>query len=78
MNLYLKPLIDELKQLCEPTVDMYDQSISQTFKMRAALLWTMIDFLRLALLFIYSTKVKLTCPYCHYGTCSMSLKLGQK
>lgn len=44
MDLHLKPLIDELKQLWEPDIDMYDQSTSQTFGMPAALLWAVSDF----------------------------------
>ena len=44
IDLYLRPLIDELKELWHDGIETYDVSIGQHFKMHAAILWTMNDF----------------------------------
>ncbi|XP_072076439.1 uncharacterized protein [Arachis hypogaea] len=43
IDVYLQPLIDELKQLWDG-VDTYDASEKKTFKICAALMWTISDF----------------------------------
>ena len=40
IDIYLKPLIDELKELWEEGVDTYDAYNKEHFQMRATLLWT--------------------------------------
>ncbi|XP_050915202.1 uncharacterized protein LOC127130179 [Lathyrus oleraceus] len=44
IDVYLQPLIEELKKLWELGVDTYDASKNQTFKIRATLLWTISDY----------------------------------
>ncbi|XP_042944837.1 uncharacterized protein LOC122278720 [Carya illinoinensis] len=44
IDVYLRPLIDELKQLWEEGVDTFDALVSQTFRLHVALLWTINDF----------------------------------
>ena len=44
IDVYLQPLIEELKELWELGVETYDSSKNETFQMRAALLWTINDF----------------------------------
>ena len=44
LDVYLQPLIYELKTLWEIGVETYDISRKQNFMLRAALLWTISDF----------------------------------
>ena len=44
IDIYLQPLIDELKLLWDSGVETYDASRNETFQMRAALMWTISDF----------------------------------
>ncbi|XP_059301757.1 uncharacterized protein LOC132053662 [Lycium ferocissimum] len=78
IDVYLQPLIAELKELWEPGIETYDAETDQTFRMRAALLWTVSDFPALAMLSGWSTKGKLACPTCNYDTCSQYLKHSRK
>ncbi|XP_010667637.1 uncharacterized protein LOC104884650 [Beta vulgaris subsp. vulgaris] len=68
IDVYLQPLIEELKELWEYGLDTYDASKHQTFKMHAALQSTTSDFPGYAMLSGWSTKGKFVCPYCHYET----------
>ncbi|CAK8538606.1 unnamed protein product [Lathyrus sativus] len=78
IDVYLQPLIEELKVLWDLGVETYDASLSQTFQMRAALLWTISDFLGYAMLSGWSTKGKLACPCCNYNTNSIYLNYSKK
>ncbi|XP_060183378.1 uncharacterized protein LOC132613386 [Lycium barbarum] len=78
IDIYLQPLIEELKVLWELGVDTYDASRNQTFQMRASLMWTINDFPAYAMLSGWSTKGKLACPCCNYGTNSCYLKHSRK
>ncbi|XP_016434597.1 uncharacterized protein LOC107760959 [Nicotiana tabacum] len=44
IDLYLQPLIDELKLLWHEGVEAYDISTKQNFRLHAALMWTINDF----------------------------------
>ena len=44
IDVYLQPLIEELKELWHKGVSTFDVATHQTFTMRAALLWTVHDF----------------------------------
>ncbi|XP_060965344.1 uncharacterized protein LOC133034304 [Cannabis sativa] len=44
MDVFLRPLVDELKELWNNGVPMRDSSTNSMFTMRAALLWTVNDF----------------------------------
>ncbi|XP_019260867.1 PREDICTED: uncharacterized protein LOC109238842 [Nicotiana attenuata] len=68
IDVYLRPLIEELKELWETGIDTFDAETNQTFRMRAALLWTVSDFPALAMLSGWSTKGRLACPTCNYDT----------
>ncbi|XP_020262530.1 uncharacterized protein LOC109838504 [Asparagus officinalis] len=74
IDVYLQPLIDDLKELWEVGLLTYDASSKQPFYVRAALLWTISDFPVFAMLSRWSTKGKLACPCCNYDTCSQYLK----
>ena len=78
IDVYLQPLIDELKLLWSSGVETYDASRNQTFQMRAALMWTISDFPAYAMLSGWSTKGKFACPCCNYSTNSHYLKHSRK
>ncbi|KAH7861222.1 hypothetical protein Vadar_023311 [Vaccinium darrowii] len=78
MDVYLQPLIKELKELCEVKVDTHDASTNQNFEMHVALMWTISGFPTYANLSSWSTKGRLTCPSCHKDTCSSWLKYSRK
>ncbi|KAB1212871.1 hypothetical protein CJ030_MR5G010171 [Morella rubra] len=78
IDVYLRPLIDELKELWDSGVDTYDAHMSQIFRLHAALLWTINDFPAYGNLSGWSTKGKLACPVCNEETVSMRLKYGKK
>ncbi len=43
IDVYLRPLVDDLKELWNEGVITYDSSTQQTFKLHASLLWTIND-----------------------------------
>ena len=45
IDVYLQPLIDELKMLWNDGVQTWDVSSKQNFQMRAALMWLLVTFL---------------------------------
>jgi hypothetical protein len=59
LNVMLKPLIEELKELWKG-VEAYDVFTKQIFKLRVAYLWLVHDFMAYAIF----THGRLTCPYC--------------
>ncbi|XP_015165497.1 uncharacterized protein [Solanum tuberosum] len=78
IDVYLEPLIDELRELWYYGVDTFDASRKENFCMRAALLWTINDFPAYANLSGWSTKGALACPSCNKDTPSTRLKYGRK
>ncbi|XP_021758767.1 uncharacterized protein LOC110723717 [Chenopodium quinoa] len=78
IDVYLQPLIEELKELWEVGVDTYDVVKDETFSLRAALLWTISDFPAYAMLSGWSTKGKFSCPNCNHKTWSKYLKYSKK
>ncbi|KAK9267622.1 hypothetical protein L1049_010053 [Liquidambar formosana] len=78
IDVYMRPLIDELKELWEDGVETYDASTKQNFQLHAAVLWTINDFPAYGNLSEWSTKGKLACPTCNKDTCFLLLKHGKK
>lgn len=78
IDVYLEPLIDELKELWDVGIETYDASTKSNFQMRASLLWTISDFPAYANLSGWSTKGQLACPSCHKHTKSQRLRHGRK
>jgi len=64
IDVCLRSLIDELTQLWSSGSLTYDISRKQNFVMRAALIWTINDFLADGMVSGCSTHGKLACPYC--------------
>ncbi|CAN6677699.1 unnamed protein product [Malus baccata var. baccata] len=65
IDVYLRPLVDELKELWENGVPTHDKMIESTFNLRAAVMWTINDFPAYGNLSGWSTHGKLACPVCN-------------
>ncbi|XP_063942849.1 uncharacterized protein LOC135150469 [Daucus carota subsp. sativus] len=78
IDVYMQPLIEELKELWDVGVETYDASRNQNFMLRASVLWTISDFPGYGMLSGWSTKGYLACPICSYETSSMYLKNSRK
>ncbi|KAH0651751.1 hypothetical protein KY284_031663 [Solanum tuberosum] len=65
IDVYLRPLVDELKELWSDGVETFDASTGECFKMHAAVLWTINDFPAYANLSGWSTKGYMACPTCN-------------
>ena len=78
IDVYMQPLVTELKELWEIGVETYDRATNRTFIMRVALLWTISDFPAYAMLSGWSSKGAFACPSCNYETCSQYLKHSRK
>ncbi|XP_022862577.1 uncharacterized protein LOC111382773 [Olea europaea var. sylvestris] len=64
IDIYLRPLIDELKYLWDRGVMTYDVSKNENFRMHAAVLWTIHDFPAYGIVCRWSTKGYKACPIC--------------
>ncbi|XP_057774691.1 uncharacterized protein LOC130993686 [Salvia miltiorrhiza] len=78
LDVFLQPLIHELKSLWEVGVNTYDISLKQNFQMRAALIWTISDFPAYAMLSGWGTAGKLACPHCMENTEAFTLPMSGK
>ncbi|GAU46507.1 hypothetical protein TSUD_285890 [Trifolium subterraneum] len=72
IDIYLQPLIDDLKRLWEGVVT-YDINRKQNFTMKAALMWTINDFPTYGMLSGWGTHGKLACPICMMDTKAFTL-----
>ncbi|KAL3629961.1 hypothetical protein CASFOL_026273 [Castilleja foliolosa] len=70
IDVYMRPLIDELKELFIEGADTFDVSGKNTFRMHASILWTINDFPAYGDLSGWSTKGYMACPACNKGTYS--------
>lgn len=68
IDVYLRPLVDELKELWENGVSTYDASSGQNFQMKPTLLWTILDFPAYGNVFGWSTKGYHAYPICNDET----------
>ncbi|XP_073120394.1 uncharacterized protein [Henckelia pumila] len=73
MDVFLQPLIEELKQLWEG-VNTRDAVTNDIFLMHAAVLWTINDFPAYALMSGWSTKGYKACPTCNEETPSKGIR----
>ncbi|KAL0007409.1 hypothetical protein SO802_008911 [Lithocarpus litseifolius] len=78
IDVYLQPLIEELRELWDVGVEAYDASSKNRFQLRAALMWTINDFPAYSDLSGWSTKGMFACPSCASDTDSRYLKHGHK
>ncbi|XP_020209008.1 uncharacterized protein LOC109793945 [Cajanus cajan] len=68
INVYLQPLIEELKELWNTGVSTFDSHNNEVFNMHAALLWTISDFPGLGTLSGWNTHTGLACPRCNFDS----------
>ncbi|XP_045791196.1 uncharacterized protein LOC123885901 [Trifolium pratense] len=78
IDVYLNPLIDDLRVLWEQGVDVFDAYSGEQFNMRVMLFCTINDFPAYDNLFGYSVKGHLACPICAKDTDFKQLKKGKK
>lgn len=78
INVYMRPLVDEIKMLWETVVQTYDKSEMENFVMKAALLWTITEFSAFGMINGLSTHGKLSCPVCMVDVQGTQLRYGQK
>lgn len=55
-DVYLRPLISELKDFWDEGVQAYNVSIEQVFQLQSPIMWTIHDFLAYGIVFMWSTK----------------------
>ncbi|XP_016192130.1 uncharacterized protein LOC107633010 [Arachis ipaensis] len=77
IDVYLEPLVDELKQLWDG-VETYNANKGTTFKMHAALMWTISDFPGLGNFSGWNTYSGLACPTCNVDTKAQRLTFSRK
>ncbi|KAG2405345.1 uncharacterized protein HKW66_Vig0046000 [Vigna angularis] len=78
IDVYLAPLIDDLKLLWEEGIDVFDSHVQEQFRLRAMLFCTINDFPAYGNLSGYSVKGHFACPICEENTSYLQLKHGQK
>jgi hypothetical protein len=78
IDVYLEPLIEDLKELWINGVSAYDAFTKSVFNLKAILMWTINDFPAYGNLSGYSTKGKKACPVCGVQTSSTWLPNGRK
>ncbi|KAD6796350.1 hypothetical protein E3N88_07246 [Mikania micrantha] len=78
IDVYLAPLIDDLKTLWDSGVVVYDAYKKENFTLRAMIFCTISDFPAYGNLSGYSTKGKKACPVCEDETNSIWLKNCKK
>ena len=64
IDVYLSPLIEDLRKLWVDRVDVYDANVQDTFRLRAMIFCTVNDFPTYGNLSGYSVKGHHTCPIC--------------
>ncbi|XP_022024562.1 uncharacterized protein LOC110924892 [Helianthus annuus] len=78
IDVYMQPLIKELKELWEDGVSTFDASTKQYFQLKASIISTISDFPSYANLSGWSTKGALACRVCGFDTDSNWLSHGRK
>jgi hypothetical protein len=78
IDVYLRPLVDDLKDLWNEGIRVYDASKKETFQLHATLLWTINDFPAYGKLSGWATNGNLACPICNKDTSFRYLKYGRK
>jgi ssDNA-binding Zn-finger/Zn-ribbon topoisomerase 1 len=78
IDVYLQPLVKELQELWFDGIETFDAYKKETFKLHAAVMWTINDFPAYANLSGWSTKGQYACPCCGIDTSSRWLKHGGK
>nr|KYP59483.1 hypothetical protein KK1_014919 [Cajanus cajan] len=69
IDVYLSPLVEDLKMLWEEGIDVFDGYSGELFRLRAMLFCTINDFPAYGNLCGYSVKGHKACPICEEDTC---------
>ncbi|XP_050387393.1 uncharacterized protein LOC126803675 [Argentina anserina] len=64
LDVYMRPLIDELKELWENGIPTFDKYSQTSFRMKAAVIWTISDFPGYGMLSSQTTHGYRACPIC--------------
>nr|XP_043639389.1 uncharacterized protein LOC122610466 [Erigeron canadensis] len=78
IDVYLAPLVDDLKKLWSTGVEVFDAYKRESFQLKALLFCTINDFPAYGNLSGYSTKGKKACPVCRDDTDSLRLQHCRK
>ena len=78
LNVFLQPLIEELKELWEVGVESYEIFMKQNFQLRVAFMWTISDFPAYSMLSGWTTIGRLSCPYCMEDSNAFTLSRSRK
>ncbi|XP_010275092.1 PREDICTED: uncharacterized protein LOC104610255 [Nelumbo nucifera] len=78
IDVYLQPLIDDLKELWEVGVITFDASTKKLFPLYAALMWTISDFPAYSMLSGWSTKGRYACLCCNKKTNAQYCYMGHR
>ncbi|CAN6568406.1 unnamed protein product [Malus baccata var. baccata] len=78
IDVYMRPLIDELNELWDVGTPTYDAYSNQNFTMKAAVLWTISDFPAYGMLSGWSTHGYKACPHCMHDKGSIYLPVSRK
>jgi len=78
IDVYLNPLVENLKLLWVDAVEVFDVVASETFMMHAMLFCIINDFLAYGNLLGYNVKAHKACPMCEENTTSHQLKNRRK
>ena len=78
IDVYLAPLIEDLRKLWVEGVDVYDRNAQETFRLRVMIFCTINDFPAYGNLSGYSVKGHHACPICEKDTSYLQLKHGKK
>ncbi|CAA7045655.1 unnamed protein product [Microthlaspi erraticum] len=78
IDVYLQPLIDDLKDLWNEGIEVYDSFKKESFTLRAMLLWSITDYPGLGTLAGCKVKGKQACNVCGKDTPHRWLKFSRK
>jgi len=78
IDVYLSPLIEDLKLMWDQGVEVFNRFSNETFKLHAMLFCTINDFLTYGNLSGYSVKGHKACSICEEDIASQQLKHGRK
>jgi len=74
IDVYLRPLIEELTELWNTGVETFDSHKKEVFHIHAAILWTISDFPGLGTLSGWNTHSGLACLRCNFDTTPKKIK----
>ncbi|WVZ62416.1 hypothetical protein U9M48_012172 [Paspalum notatum var. saurae] len=78
MDVYLKPFVDDMVDMCVKGIRTYDAFKDECFQLHVAILCSISDLPGLGYLHGCVSSGKVSCPECHSHECSLQLKKGGK